>query len=101
MRFLTLLFLCISMPLQAQVVQLPVQCGPMRDQIEILKEKYQEKLVWMSQGQSSDGGLLYSTLWINNNTQTWTFMVINKDLAESCIFASGRNFEFYQIGESI
>ena len=56
----------------------------------------------MSEGIAvSNGSKLYNSLWINHETQSWSFVVVNKDAESACVFASGKGFQFFEPGESI
>jgi len=103
MKYIVLaLFLLIVLPVKAKTYEIPVQCGPTQDVLNIVKNKYNEELVFLSEGISQgNSSPLYNSLWVNTETQTWSFLVVNKDNNTTCVFTSGQNFQFFEPGESI
>lgn len=102
MKYVLALFLFIALPVKAETIDIPVQCGNTQDVLEIVKKKYQEELIFLSEGTSAGNkGALYNSLWVNYETQSWSFIVVNKKNDTACLFASGEKFQFFEPGESI
>ena len=81
---------------------MPIQCGSSQEVLEIVKQKYQEELLFLSEGiAAGNKSPLYNSLWVNYETKTWSFIVINKKDQTACLFASGKVFQFFEPGESI
>ena len=99
---LVALFMLIVLPVKAQTVTIPIQCGSSQQVLETVKQRYQEELLFLSEGiAAGNKGVLYNSLWVNYETKTWSFIVINKKDETACLFASGKNFNFFEPGESI
>lgn len=64
----------------------PVQCGPFQDLVDIVTGKeFQEQLTWMG---NSDEDKTKIVLFRNSNTNTWTVIQYNREIA--CILGMGR-----------
>ena len=88
--------------IQPDTKELPISCGDTEHLIDGLKERYTEEIVMMAAGANAKGHELFHSLWINQGTQTWTFLVVNKDIGVTCIIASGDNFKmFFPGGDGI
>lgn len=73
-------------------MQLPIFCGKTNDIVENLKNKYDEEIVFVAPSETSTGEALFHSLWINYDTLTWTFIVVNKDRDSTCVITSGDKF---------
>jgi len=106
MRFIISLLAVLLVPVsnaevQPYEVELPMICGDSTNLVKGLREKYGEEIIMMSEGVNSIGDQLYHSLWINPDSQTWTFVVVNKQKETLCVMASGDNFTFFFPGNSI
>ena len=78
---------------------IPLDCYPMEPFLKNFKEFFEEELVFMSGSVNELNEQLYHQMWMNPESQTWTFMVSNKKREMICIIASGRGFaDLSQIG---
>jgi len=73
-------------------LQLPIMCGPTDSMMQSLRKEYSEQIIFMSPSENEKGELLTHTLWVNGDTQTWSFVVANKEKQTSCVIASGYNY---------
>jgi hypothetical protein len=71
---------------------IPLDCYPMEPFLKNFKEFFEEELVFMSGSVNELNEQLYHQMWMNPESQTWTFMVSNKKREMICIIASGRGF---------
>ena len=102
MKYILALLVLIAIPVKAETINIPAQCGPTQDYLDVIQGEYNEQPVFISKGQAqAGGGKLYQMLMVNKETLTWTFMVINEKNGTTCAFASGKGFQFYEPGESI
>lgn len=69
--------------------QLPMYCGDSEHLLDGLKEKYNEEIIMLAPSQNHVGHDLTHSLWINMGTQTWSFIVVNKQVGVTCVIASG------------
>lgn len=91
--FIISLMLLWTTALHAETEQyIPLQCFPINPFLERFKQYYNEELVFMSGSVNAKDEELYHQLWMNPSTQTWTFMVSNKQREMLCIIASGQGF---------
>ena len=74
--------------------QLPMMCGNGQNIIDGLNKRYDEEIVFLTTGVNNIGDELFHSLWTNQSTGTWTFLVLNKNKNVVCIIASGDNFKF-------
>ena len=82
--------------------QLPIFCGDTEHLIDGLKKRYEEEIVMMAASANAQGHELYHSLWINQGTSTWSFIVVNKQVGVTCVIASGDNFTmFFPGGDGI
>jgi len=82
--------------------QLPMFCGDTEHLIDGLKKRYEEEIVMMAASANAQGHELYHSLWINQGTKTWSFIVVNKKVGVTCVIASGDNFTmFFPGGDGI
>jgi hypothetical protein len=78
---------------------IPLDCYPIEPFLKNFKEFFEEELVFMSGSVNELNEQLYHQMWMNPESQTWTFMVSNKKREMICIIASGRGFaDLSQIG---
>jgi hypothetical protein len=75
--------------------ELPMQCGDTEHLLDGLKERYSEEIVMMAASANAEGHELYHSLWINQGTSTWSFIVVNKQVGVTCIISSGENFTMF------
>jgi len=87
--------------IQPDTKELPIFCGDTEHLLEGLKQKYDEEIVFMSVGYNQQGHDLTHSLWINYNTKTWSFIVVNKQVKTTCIIASGDNLNMLFPGKGI
>ena len=71
---------------------IPLDCYPIEPFLKNFKEFFEEELVFMSGSVNELNEQLYHQMWMNPESQTWTFMVSNKKREMICIIASGRGF---------
>lgn len=71
---------------------IPLECFPMNPFLEKFRKHYGEELVFMSGSVNQLEEELFHQLYVNPNTQTWTFMVSNKPRQLVCIIASGQGY---------
>ena len=106
MRFILSLLAILLVPVsnaevQPHEVELPMTCGDSTNLVNGLREGYGEEIAMMSLGVNSIGDQLYHSLWINPETQSWTFVVVNRQKETLCVMASGDNFTFFFPDNSI
>lgn len=87
--------------IQPDEKQLPIYCGDTEHLIEGLNEKFNEEVVMMAAGMNSADHDIFHSLWINNDTGTWSFVVLNKDMGVTCVIASGSNVKMFFPGRGI
>lgn len=75
--------------------ELPMMCGDSTNLLNGLKEKYEEEIVFLTTGINNVGDELFHSLWINNETRTWSFVVLNKQKSLLCVIASGDKFNLF------
>ena len=71
---------------------LPLSCFPFEVFLSSISEKYEENLVFISESKNNIKEPLFHQLWVNNDTQTWTFFVVNPPRKTACLIASGKGF---------
>jgi hypothetical protein len=81
--------------IQPDTKELPMQCGDTEHLLDGLKERYGEEIVMMATGANAQGHELYHSLWINQGTSTWSFIVVNKQVGVTCVISSGDNFTMF------
>lgn len=100
--FIILMLLWMTAPvLKAEQTQqyIPLDCYPMEPFLKNFKEFFEEELVFMSESVNELSEPLYHQMWMNPQSQTWTFMVSNKTREMICVIASGKGFaDLSQIG---
>lgn len=90
-----LYFAAIACALFAAPVSAQQQCGGLADFYSQLAENYGESVMWI--GDLDNGGTV--SLWGNSNTETWTILVANGEIA--CTIATGTGFASVPIGEPL
>ena len=86
--------------IQPDTKQLPMYCGDTEHLLDGIKKKYEEEIVMLSAGVNGAGHELFHSLWVNQGTGTWTFIVVNKQVGVTCIIASGDNFNMFFPGKN-
>ena len=81
--------------------QIPIFCGDTDHLVENLKKKYAEEIVMMAASYNAQGHELYHSLWVNQATTTWSFVVVNKQVGVTCIIASGDRVNMFFPGSGI
>ena len=82
-------------------LSLPIFCGPSENLLEGLRDRYNEEIVFMAPSANEVGDELYHSLWINADTKTWSFLVVNKQKETTCVIASGDNLNMFFPGKTI
>lgn len=105
MKKLTAAFLLTTaVSAQAQTggfrANLPIICGPTNDIINEVKQDFGEVILFMGGAHNENGQELYTTLWGNEKTGTFTVIITNKQEEKSCILTDGDAYQVYP-GESI
>jgi len=75
--------------------QLPIMCGDAENILKGLREKYGEEIIFMAPGVNSQGHELFHSLWINPETTSWSFVVVNKERGALCVLSSGENYQTF------
>ena len=76
-------------------LQLPIMCGPTENLLTGLRERYQEQMLFMSPSKNAIDEDLTHSFWLNPDTQTWSFIVTNKQKKQTCVIASGDKFQLF------
>jgi len=84
-----------SAEVQPFETQLPIMCGDAENILKGLREKYGEEIIFMAPGVNSQGHKLFHSLWINPETTSWSFVVVNKDREALCVISSGDNYQTF------
>lgn len=104
MKKLAAAFLLTTAAAHAQVggfrTNLPIICGPTQDIIGEVKEDFNEQILFMGGAHNEIDQELYTTVWGNPNTGTFTVVITNKQEELSCILTDGDGYQVYP-GESI
>jgi len=82
-------------------LQLPMICGDTENILTGLRNEFKEEIVFMAPGQNAQGDVLSHSLWINADSSTWTFVVVNREKETTCVIASGDKLQMYFPGKSI
>lgn len=100
MKILVILMLLWTAAVNAEEqLDLPIACYPIQPFLDTFKEYYGEELVFLSESANPVGEQLFHQMWMNPETQTWTFMVSNKPRETICIISSGEGFvDFSELG---
>ena len=86
---------------QAFNAELPMMCGDKENLLKGLRQKYEEEIIFITDDKNSKGHKLAHSLWVNPYTKTWSFVVVNVEIGQLCIIASGDNFSLLPPGKSI
>lgn len=105
MKKLLLAIMMLATPVAAQdeqvdgyTVNVPINCTPDGQQmIDLIKQRFGEDIVFLGQSKTPDEKELYTSLWVNPTTQTWSFIVINKELGHGCIVGSGDPYQLFML----
>lgn len=73
---------------------LPMQCGPVKDVLAMLKDKYHEKQTAV--GMISEQ--IMFALYANIDTGSWTSLLISSD-GGACMTGSGKSFAYTLMGK--
>lgn len=75
--------------------QFQVHCANTKDILTELKDQYHEDLYFIGGMTHSELETIYTSLWGNEDTGTWTVVVTNKDEGKSCVTSSGHSFQYF------
>jgi hypothetical protein len=70
-------------------MDIPILCGPTQNMLQGLRNRFNEEIVFMAPSQNAIGHNLTHSLWINMDSTTWSFVVVNKEKNVTCIISSG------------
>ena len=87
--------------IQPHQLYLPIICGDTDHMLEAIEDQFNEEIVMMAPSANRKGESLFHSLWINTQTKTWTFIVMNKKTRTTCVLASGDNFDMVFQGTGI
>lgn len=76
-------------------LKIPIICGPSENMLGVLREHYEEQMIFMSPSKNETDEDLSHTLWLNPETTTWSFAVVNKQKKTACVISSGDNFQLF------
>ena len=71
---------------------MPMFCSTQQPFLTELEERFGESMVFMSQARNAFGEVLYHQLWMNPESETWSFLILNVQRDSLCILASGQGF---------
>jgi len=76
---------------------LPIVCENNEKLIKNLKEEYGEDLLFLGQNivGPEDEGNVFTTVWINEKTMTWSLVITNKKENQSCFVGGGKLFSVF------
>lgn len=77
------------------MIELPVYCGPNELILNQIKEDNGEALLFMGGGVNLEGDALYTTVFGNETTGTFTVVITNRSLQQSCVLSSGNAYQQY------
>lgn len=66
----------------------PLLCDDTKVVLSIVRDKHSEQLIWMGQV-SKD---IFQSLWVNMQTRSWSFIIVNKAEEKACLVSNGSNF---------
>lgn len=81
---------------EAFELRLPIICGPSEPLLTNLKNTYNEQMIFMSPSENEVGETLTHSFWLNLESQTWSFIVTNKERKTTCVISSGDTFVLMQ-----
>ena len=73
-------------------LQLPILCGPTDNMLKGIKDRYGETMIFFSPSKNEIAEDLIHSLWVNPKTETWSFVVENKQKDTTCVISSGDKF---------
>lgn len=73
-------------------LEIPILCGKSQNMLGGLRERYNEEIMFLAPSTNEIGDNLFHSLWINTETTTWSFIVVNKEKDITCIISSGDQF---------
>jgi len=65
-----------------------------------LKDMYGEDLVMIGENAQSNGEV-FTTIWANQETMTWSVVISNKTEEISCLITGGKNFNILVVPDSV
>lgn len=97
MKILIALLMVVSLAAYAEQEtsieqSIPLECFPMYPFLDRFEKHFAEDLVFMSGSVNHLEEELFHQLWVNPDTQTWTFMVSNEPRQTICVIASGKGY---------
>lgn len=103
MRFIVALILVLLVPISKaehngipfDEKDFPMLCGDTEHILQGLEERFSEEVTMLAPSKNEVGHDLVHSLWINVDTNTWTFTVMNMQLGVSCVLASGDNLKMF------
>lgn len=72
---------------------MPMFCTSQQPFLSELGDKFGESLVFSSLATNAFGETLKHQLWMNPESETWSFLVVNEERDSLCILASGEGLE--------
>ena len=77
-------------------VNVPINCTKgIEPLLQLIKKKYGEDIIFMGQSESNGGQKIYTSMWVNPQTATWSYIVVNKEIGHACIVGSGSGFQVF------
>ena len=99
MKIAAAILLTTAVAAQAQTggfrTNLPIVCGPTENIIGEIKEDFGEEILFMGGGVNNLGHELYTTVWGNEKTGTFTVVITNKQEKLTCILTDGDGYQQY------
>jgi hypothetical protein len=83
----------------AQELMLPMECYPL-DQMEKIINSYEETTGFVGRSKASDGTDVVTMIVRNEDTGSWTNMLINTTADAACIVSFGDGFQFIYGGDA-
>ena len=78
---------------EQQVLNKKVTCDDSSKMLPFFGEKYGEEPMWIGTAKADDGkSVVYLGVVVNSETQTWSVVMYNKEVA--CLIESGKGFKF-------
>ena len=85
------LLLSTALFAKEQEINKKIVCDTAENMLPWFGEKYQEEIFWIGTAKSGDDPALVSVV-LNPETQTWSIVMYNRDVA--CLLESGTGFKF-------
>ena len=95
-----LLFSTSASAIEPFEINMPMMCGDTKNLVDGLNDNYGEEIVFMAPSKNSNGDNMFHSLWINYDTKTWTFIVVNREKGITCVMASGDGLKMFFPGAS-